>query len=162
VKSCRTFALLLLAVSLRVLPAVAQVAAVDQDLAGQLELSRAQLAVERQAIVTRAMELTDSESTRFWPLYREFRGKIEQIVDSQVGLLRTYSGAGDTLSDEQAQELVAEYIKTQKEKLKVQQDYMKKFRKILPARKVARYFQLETKLDAIVSYDLARTIPLIK
>jgi hypothetical protein len=161
VKSCRIFALLL-AVTLRVLPAVAQVAAVDPDLAGQLELSRAQLAVERQAIVTRAMELTDSESTRFWPLYREFRGKIEQIVDSQVGLLRTYSGAGDTLSDEQAQELVAEYIKTQKEKLKVQQDYMKKFRKILPARKVARYFQLETKLDAIVSYDLARTIPLIK
>jgi hypothetical protein len=154
--------LLLLALAFPVLPAGAQVAAVDPDLAGQLELSRAQLAVERQAIVTRAMELTDSESTTFWPLYREFRGKIEQIVDRQVGLLRTYSGAGDTLSDEQAQELVAEYIKTQKEKLKVQQDYMKKFRKILPARKVARYFQLETKLDAIVSYDLARTIPLIK
>jgi hypothetical protein len=50
----------------------------------------------------------------------------------------------------------------QKDKLDLERDYVKKFKKILPGRKVARYFQLEHKLDAIVDYDLAKNIPLIE
>ena len=37
----------------------------------------------------------------------------------------------------------------------------KKFSKILPTRKAARYYQLENKLDAVVDVDLADQIPLI-
>jgi hypothetical protein len=36
------------------------------------------------------------------------------------------------------------------------------FRKILPDTKVARYFQIENKVDAILSYELAKVIPLVK
>ena len=134
----------------------------DADLTGQLALSRAQLQVERQAIITRAMEFTDGESNTFWPLYREYQGKLEEVIDRQVALLRDYAASYDTLTDKQSEDLVKRYQDSQKDKLKVQQDYFKKFKKILPPRKVARYFQLENKLDAIVAYDLARTVPLVR
>ena len=39
--------------------------------------------------------------------------------------------------------------------------YVKKFKKVLPAKKVARYYQVENKLDAIIDVDLAREIPLV-
>jgi hypothetical protein len=34
--------------------------------------------------------------------------------------------------------------------------------KVLAAKRVARYYQLENKIHAVVSYDLARKIPLVK
>lgn len=108
------------------------------------------------------MEFTDEESNNFWPLYREYQGKLEEVIDRQVALLRDYAASYDTLTDKQSEDLVKRYQDSQKDKLKVQQDYFKKFKKLLPPRKVARYFQLENKLDAIVAYDLARTVPLVR
>ena len=40
--------------------------------------------------------------------------------------------------------------------------YWKKFRRIVPATKAARFYQLETKMDAEVDYVLAGGTPLIE
>jgi hypothetical protein len=129
---------------------------------GDVELSRAQIQAERQAIVNRAMELTDSESTAFWPLYREFRTKMAEVTDRQVAVIKEYATTYNSMTDKQADHLMSNYMDFQKDKLNLEKDYVKKFKKILPTRKVARYFQLEHKLDAIIDYDLARTIPLLQ
>jgi hypothetical protein len=34
--------------------------------------------------------------------------------------------------------------------------------RVLPPKKAARYVQLETKIHAVLAYDIASTIPLIK
>jgi hypothetical protein len=39
---------------------------------------------------------------------------------------------------------------------------MPKLQKALPAIKVARYFQIENKIQAIVQYELASSIPLVQ
>lgn len=39
---------------------------------------------------------------------------------------------------------------------------MPKLTKALPARKVARYLQIENKIRAIIKYDLAATVPLVQ
>ncbi|HSE66560.1 MAG TPA: hypothetical protein VLB12_06220 [Gemmatimonadales bacterium] len=129
---------------------------------GDIELSRAQIQAERQAIVNRAMELTDSESTKFWPLYREFRTKMAEVTDRQVAVIKEYAATYNSMTDDQADKLMSNYMDFQKDKLNLEKDYMKKFKKILPTRKVARYFQLEHKLDAVIDYDLARSIPLLQ
>ena len=40
--------------------------------------------------------------------------------------------------------------------------WVPRFREILPAKKVARFFQLENKMDAVIEYDLATSIPLVE
>ena len=40
--------------------------------------------------------------------------------------------------------------------------YLPRFKKVLPPRKVARLYQVENKARALVNYDLARGIPLVK
>ena len=37
----------------------------------------------------------------------------------------------------------------------------RRFSKALPGRKVARFYQIENKMDAIVRYELAETIPVV-
>jgi hypothetical protein len=39
---------------------------------------------------------------------------------------------------------------------------MPKFQKALPAIKVARYYQIENKIQAVVQYGLADSIPLVE
>ena len=66
------------------------------------------------------------------------------------------------LSDGQANDLLDEYLKWQQETIQTQYAYLKKFRQILTPKQVARLFQLENKMDAVVRYDLAAKVPLIR
>ena len=70
--------------------------------------------------------------------------------------------AGQDMTDQKAQELLDQFVAVDDEALKVRRAHVKKFLEVLPAKRVARYFQVENKLNAIVNYDLARGIPLIK
>ena len=55
-----------------------------------------------------------------------------------------------------------EFLLIEADRLKLRQAYVSRFRKALPDTKVGRYYQLENKIHAVVSYDLARLIPLVK
>ena len=129
----------------------------------KIELNRSAVQTERQRIVTLAMELTEKESKEFWPLYRKYRSEVEQLNDQLLEMIFDYAASynNQSLSDEQAQQMLSNYLKLEEQKLKLQKNYVKKFSNILPAKKVTRYFQLENKMDAIENFDLAGSIPLV-
>ena len=53
-------------------------------------------------------------------------------------------------------------IALQEDRLNLLKSYIPKFSKVLPTKKVVRLYQVENKLDAILGYELARGIPLVK
>jgi len=65
------------------------------------------------------------------------------------------------LSNAEAQRGLATYLRRQEEAAKINTTYSQKFLAVLPARQVARLFQLENKMDAIVAYELAAAVPLV-
>jgi len=126
----------------------------------EIELMLAQIRTNRQAIVTENLALTAEESEAFWPLYRQFQNDRALMVDSTMKMLTEFRDNFDVLSEEQAKALVDEYFKIQKEELRLNEKYLREFRKILSQKKTLRYFQIENKLDAIIDYDLSQVIPL--
>jgi hypothetical protein len=130
--------------------------------AKDIELTRAQIQTARQAIIADAMKLTDDESLTFWPAYRDYRLEMARLGDRLVKVITEFASTGATLNDEQATRLLDEYLDIRAKDVSVKQKYVRVFRKLLPAPKVTRFFQLENKLDAVVNFDLARTIPLTR
>jgi len=126
----------------------------------EIELMLAQIRTNRQAIVTENLALTAEESEAFWPLYRQFQNDRALMVDRTMKMLTEFRDNFDVLSEEQAKVLVDEYFKIQKEELRLNEKYLREFRKILSQKKALRYFQIENKLDAIIDYDLSQVIPL--
>lgn len=126
----------------------------------EIELMLAQIRTNRQAIVTENLALTAGESAVFWPLYRQFQNDRASMVDRTMKMLTEFRDNFDGLSEEQAKALVDEYFKIQKEELRLNEKYLREFRKILSQKKTLRYFQIENKLDAIIDYDLSQVIPL--
>jgi hypothetical protein len=130
--------------------------------ATDVQLTRAHIQTARQAIIAEAMELTEDESLVFWPAYRDYRVEMARLGDRLVKDITEFASADATLSDEQATRLLNEYLDIRAKDISVKKKHVGKFRKLLPAPKVARFFQLENKLDAVVGYDLAGTIPLAR
>ena len=129
---------------------------------GEIELSRKVIETERQAIIEANMGLTSDEAAAFWPLFREYRHAIAQVGDRSIELIKQYAQNWEDLSDEQGEAMLDEFMDIQKSELAIRRKFVPRFRKILPTKKVTRYFQLENKLDAIIDYDLAEQIPLVR
>ena len=127
-----------------------------------VQLTRSAIQAERQAILATNLELSEKERVIFWPLYEEYRKALESAVNTRVDLLNQYFASYETFTDQEATALLDKHIAWEKEILKVRSTYAKKMGKKLPGKTVARFFQIENKMDIIVEYELAGEIPLIK
>jgi len=65
------------------------------------------------------------------------------------------------LTDEKAMQIVKDYLAVEADRVKVRQDNLPAISAALPGKKVARFYQIENKMDAVVRYKLAETIPVV-
>jgi hypothetical protein len=128
----------------------------------QIAMVRQMAATERQAIVTANMDLTESESEHFWPLYRQYRAEMITLGDRKIALIKDYASHHETMTDDKAREIIEESFEIEGERLQIRQQYARKFRKILPEIKVARLLQIENKVDTVYALQLSAEIPLFK
>jgi hypothetical protein len=75
-----------------------------------------------------------------------------------VDYLRDY----ETLTDEQARVMLGEFLTIERKQLELKEAYVKKFSAVLSPKKVARYFQLENKIQSVIDYDHAKKIPVVR
>jgi hypothetical protein len=132
------------------------------DITSDIELTRAAIQVRRQAIVTAAMDLEPREAEAFWPVYRAYRTDMAKVNDRYARLLVTYVENYDTLSDQLATRFMNDYLGVERDRTGVKARYLPRFGKIMPARKVMRFFQVENKLDALINAELAADVPLAR
>jgi hypothetical protein len=115
----------------------------------------------RKAMVAINLGLSPDEATKFWPVYDRYQKEISATGDRLSTIIEEYTASFATLSNERALQLVDAYLAAEAERVKIRQRYVAEFAKVLPGRTVARFFQIENKMDAVVRYDLAAAIPVI-
>lgn len=125
-----------------------------------MEVMRSQIATKRQALVAENLNLTEAESEKFWPVYRDFQYDRAPLIDRRLENIKAFRDNYETMTDEQARAIVDAVVSYEEDMLKLTRKFIREFRKVLPERKVMRYLQIERKLDAVIDFDLARVIPL--
>ena len=157
-------ALLLVALLVSLTPSAAQSSEEDILQDKRVAEARALMQAGRDEIVELEMGLSQAEGELFWPLYRSYRADVMVVRDRFAvmigGYLRAYE-AGE-ISDEYAESLLDDWLQYKEDLLKVQKQYVRKFRDVLPALKVVRFYQLENKMDAEIDAELAVFIPLME
>lgn len=126
-----------------------------------LEISREVLQTEKKAAIAGVMELTEAESQPFWNLYNEYQGELYLIQNKRIAVIKDYAANIENLSNEKADELWSDFMGYQSGLLKLKKGYYKKFKKILPAGKAARFFQAENKIETMINAQLALEVPMI-
>jgi len=138
-------------------PALAQ----DQP-ADNMQIVREKIRADKKLVVAEAMGMTESEAKAFWPVYEAYQRDLAKINDRTIKLIEDYAENYGAMSDQAAKQLMDEYMAIETERLKIRQSYLLRFRQVLPEMKVVRYYQLENKIQAVVNYELAANIPLVK
>ena len=120
------------------------------------------LRVNRKAMVAVNLELTDDEAARFWPIYDRYQKEMSALGDRLAALVGDYSKNFRDMSNEKALELVDDYLSIEAERVQVRRAYVDEFARSIPGVKLARFYQLENKMDAVIRYEMAATIPVIE
>lgn len=130
--------------------------------ADNMDILRQSIQADKKLLVAENMQLTEGEAKAFWPVYESYQNELFLLQSRSIKLIKDFAGAYDKMTDQDAKKLLDEYLTIEGLRLKVRQAYLPKFRKVLPEKKVARYYQIENKIHAVLNYELAKEIPLIK
>jgi hypothetical protein len=132
--------------------------------ADNMQILRDKIKADKKLIVATNMELTESEAKSFWPVYDEYQKDLHNINRRIAGLLDRYAGDfhSKSLTDDKAKKLIDEALAIEQSEANLKSTYAPKLSNALPVIKVARYLQIENKIRAVIKYDLAQGLPLVR
>ena len=132
--------------------------------ADNMEIVREKVRADKKLLVAANMELTESEAAAFWPVYEAYQKEIADLNQRTLKVIESYADTYNqgTVSDDAAKKLLDEALAIDSAEVDLRKSYVSKFSKVLPAAKVARYYQIERKIRAAINYELASGIPLVK
>ena len=114
----------------------------------------------KRELIAAKLTLTDSESTRLWQVYEQYSAELSKVSDTRTTILEEYSGDYDTLTDDQADDLIRRWLETDVEQAKLRQQFARIFRKVLPGKKAATFLQLERRISMMMDVQLTSKLPL--
>ena len=132
--------------------------------ADNMQILREKIMADKKLVVALNMELTESEAKNFWPIYEQYQKDLQRINGRIVNVLESYADdfRRKSLTDDKAKKLIDEALAIDQAEAKLKSTYASKLSKALPARKAMRYLQIENKIRAIVRYDIAAGVPLVR
>ena len=145
--------------ALTAFPALAQSKSSGVDVQILLDKVKA----DKKLVVSSNMNLTEEEGKAFWPIYEAYQNDLQRLNDRLLNTITRYADAynKNTMTDEQATDLTNAVLALDQDEVTMRKTYAAKLKGVLPAKKVARYLQIENKIRAVVRYDLADAIPLV-
>jgi hypothetical protein len=140
-------------------PAMAQEKPADTNMQILLEKVKA----DKKLVVAANMGLSEAEGKAFWPIYDAYQKDLQAINERLARTILAYADAynKNALTDAQAKQLSDEALAIDQDEITMRKTYAARLAPVLPAKKVARYLQIENKIRAAIRYELAAGIPLV-
>ena len=126
----------------------------------QLALLRRNIRSIKKQLIAANLTLTDSEATNFWQVYEQYSAETERINDTRTAIIKEYSEDYGTLTDDQADNLIRRWLDTDIEQTTLRQRYVPIFRKVLPGKKAATFFQLDRRISTMIDLQVTSQLPL--
>jgi hypothetical protein len=138
-------------------PANQQQGVTDQDIA----LLRSDIRSQKKQMVAANMNLTDKEAEQFWPVYDQYTTEMVTINNKKFAAIKEYAQSYDTLTDDQAQNLIRQSVEVDESIAQLRLKYIPMFRKVLSGKKTAQFMQLDRRLVMLIDLQLASAIPMV-
>ena len=129
-----------------------------------MDILREKIRADKKLVVALNMELTESEAKGFWPIYDQYQKDLQKINRRMANVLESYADdlRRKSLNDDKAGKLIDEATAVDEAEAGLKSTYAPKLGKALPMTKVVRYLQIENKIRAVVKYDIASGVPLVR
>jgi len=133
----------------------------DADIDQYIDLLRKDVRSMKKQVIAANLDLTDDEAVKFWPIYDQYTAELAKIVDTKVALIKDYARNYTTMTDEQAETYVKGRAAVDESVNHLRLKYYPAFRRVLPGKTAAKFFQIEWRVSLLIDLQLASQIPLI-
>ncbi len=135
-------------------------ASTDAAIDAYINSLRADWRADKVALITDNMQFTDQESKIFWPVYKKYEADLTKVNDQRVELIKSYADKYKTMTDADAKSMIDQSLDFESRRIDVKKKYAKEFQKAgLSSLTVARFLQLEHRLDLLVDLKIASDLP---
>ena len=165
--SCLTAFLLALATSLTAQQPKPTPAPSDKNVTPEqvneanIQLMRQDIRAQRKKIVAANMPLTETEATKFWPLYDRYIGETIKVNDARYALIKEYAQNYSNMTDAQADSFIKRWVALDGENVQLRLKYIPEFENVISQKKTALFFQIERRLSLMIELQLASQVPLV-
>ena len=114
---------------------------------------------DRTALITTGMNFTDKDGAAFWPIYQQYEYERYRLDDRRAAVIKQYTQKYPNLTDAEAKAMAEQILECDSRLAALKQKYYKKFNKVLPALTVAKFFQLERRIDLLMDMQVEASLP---
>jgi hypothetical protein len=126
-----------------------------------IALLRRDLRTEKKKIIAMNVSLTESEATKFWPVYDQYTAEMAKHNDDFYALVKDYVAKQKTITDAEAAAVLKRWAEIQVETVQTRQKYIPLVEKTIPPKKAALFFQVDRRLWALLDLQVASLLPLV-
>ena len=116
---------------------------------------------KQRFLISGSLPLTDAEGAAFWPAFDKYQAEQQRLDARASAVISEFLASQSSLTATRAEALTDEQLRVEEDYLKALRSHARALKGILPTVKLAKYVQLQRKLDVSVRYDLAQKIPLL-
>lgn len=130
----------------------------DQD----LNLLRKDLRSKRKQLIAANLKLTDTEASKFWPVYDQYVTEQIAINDKKFGLIQDYADNWGRMTNEQSLLFSRQWLDMDIQTAQLRQKYVPIVSKVLDGKKTATFFQLDRRIAMMMELQVASQMPLVQ
>ena len=127
-----------------------------------IQLMRQDIRAERKKIIAANMPLTETEATKFWPVYDRYIAETIKVNDVRFALLKEYAKNYDSTTAEQADSFITRWLALDQDNNQLRLKFIPEFEKVISHQKTALFFQIDHRVAMMIELQLASQIPLLK
>jgi hypothetical protein len=127
-----------------------------------MDLLRKDIRSKKKQLVAANLKLTDSEATKFWPIYDQYTAELTAINDKKFALVQNYADNWGKLTNEQSLSLIRQWLDTDISVVQLRQKYVPIVSQVLDGKKSATFFQLDRRMSMMIDLQVSSQIPLVQ
>jgi|SRR5271157_91026 len=126
-----------------------------------IKLLREDVRSQKKQLVAANLPLTDTEATKFWPIYDQYAAEVTKVGDARWALIKEYAAEYNTMTDVQANDYMKRGAAIDQQFTALRSKYVPIFEKVISAKKTALWYQIDRRLDLLINLQLAANIPVV-
>jgi hypothetical protein len=134
----------------------------QDDLDALVALARKDIRTLKADIVAKVMTLDASQASAFWPLYKQYEAERQAVGDERVAVIQDFAEHFDSINDAKAKGLLERSFVIEDKRMAVEKKYKDEMLKVLPGKVVARFFQVDRRVNNLIDLKTSSAIPLVQ
>jgi hypothetical protein len=127
-----------------------------------IQMLRQDLRSKKKQTIAANLQLSDADATKFWPVYDQYVAELTKINDEKYAVIKEYADAWGNMQDDQALSLINRALAVEERVAQLRIKYVPIFSKVVSGSKVATFFQIERRVQALVDLQLSAQLPLVQ